>query len=72
MSEGMQRRCSGMQHRCSLTEFVQAFFLSMRYFFKPKATINYPFEKTRYRRASVASMYCAAIPTARSAASPAI
>ena len=28
-----------------LTEFVQAFFLSMRYFFKPKATINYPFEK---------------------------
>ena len=54
-----------------LTEFVQAFFLSMRYFFKPKATINYPFKKTRYRRASVASMYCAAIPTARSAASPA-
>ena len=28
-----------------LTEFVQAFFLSMRYFFKPKPTINYPFEK---------------------------
>ena len=28
-----------------LAEFVQAFFLSMRYFFKPKATINYPFEK---------------------------
>jgi hypothetical protein len=28
-----------------LTEFVQAFFLSMRYFFKPKATLNYPFEK---------------------------
>ena len=28
-----------------LTEFVQAFFLSMRYFFKPKSTINYPFEK---------------------------
>ena len=28
-----------------LTEFVKAFFLSMRYFFKPKATINYPFEK---------------------------
>ena len=26
-----------------LTEFVQAFFLSMRYFFKPKATLNYPF-----------------------------
>ena len=28
-----------------LTEFVGAFFLSMRYFFAPKATINYPFEK---------------------------
>jgi NADH-quinone oxidoreductase subunit I len=24
---------------------VQAFFLSMRYFFKPKATLNYPFER---------------------------
>jgi NADH-quinone oxidoreductase subunit I len=28
-----------------LTEFWQAIVLSMRYFFKPKATINYPFEK---------------------------
>mgnify|MGYP003336978775 CR=1 FL=1 len=28
-----------------LKEFVGAFLLSMRYFFKPKATINYPFEK---------------------------
>src|SRR4029453_15970150 len=28
-----------------LREFVSAFFLSMRYFFKPKATLNYPFEK---------------------------
>ena len=28
-----------------LKEFVEAFVLSMRYFFKPKATINYPFEK---------------------------
>ena len=26
-----------------LKEFAQAFVLSMRYFFKPKATINYPF-----------------------------
>ena len=36
-----------------LSEFVGAFFLSMRYFFKPKATINYPHEKNpqspRYR-----------------------
>ena len=28
-----------------LTEFVGAIVLSMRYFFKPKATLNYPFEK---------------------------
>ena len=28
-----------------LTEFWQALLLSMRYFFKPKATVNYPFEK---------------------------
>jgi hypothetical protein len=28
-----------------LTEFVSAFFLAMRYFFNPKATLNYPFEK---------------------------
>jgi hypothetical protein len=28
-----------------LTEFVSAFFLAMRSFFKPKATINYPFER---------------------------
>src|SRR5256885_9201639 len=28
-----------------LWEFVQAFALSMRYFFKPSVTLNYPFEK---------------------------
>ena len=28
-----------------LREFVSAFFLAMRYFFTPKPTINYPFEK---------------------------
>ena len=28
-----------------LKEFVSAFALAMRYFFKPKATLNYPFEK---------------------------
>src|SRR5688572_13578853 len=28
-----------------LQEFIEAFVLSMRYFFKPKATLNYPFEK---------------------------
>jgi NADH-quinone oxidoreductase subunit I len=25
-----------------LTEFVSAFVLAMRYFFKPKSTLNYP------------------------------
>ena len=28
-----------------LTEFLTGFVLAMRYFFKPKATLNYPFEK---------------------------
>ena len=28
-----------------LWEFVSAFFLAMRYFFKAKPTLNYPFEK---------------------------
>jgi NADH-quinone oxidoreductase subunit I len=28
-----------------LKEFASALWLSMRYFFKPKATLNYPFEK---------------------------
>ena len=28
-----------------LKDMIGAFFLSMRYFFAPKATINYPFEK---------------------------
>ena len=28
-----------------LWEFISAFFLAMGYFFKPKPTVNYPFEK---------------------------
>jgi NADH-quinone oxidoreductase subunit I len=28
-----------------LTEFIEAFVVTMRYFFKPKPTLNYPFEK---------------------------
>src|SRR5260221_7468834 len=28
-----------------LTDFVSSFFLAMRYFFAPKKTLNYPFEK---------------------------
>ena len=35
-----------------LKEFVSAFFLSMRYFFKPKATLNYPFGRDRNLPAS--------------------
>src|SRR6266513_130843 len=30
-----------------LTDFVSSFFLAMRYFFAPKKTLNYPFEKGR-------------------------
>src|SRR5258708_9417625 len=30
----------------TLWEFVRAHALTLRYFFKPKATINYPYEKT--------------------------
>ena len=29
----------------TLWEFVQAHWLTLKYFFKPKATINYPYEK---------------------------
>ena len=28
-----------------LTEFISAFMLAMRYFFSPKMTVNYPYEK---------------------------
>ncbi|MDO9459370.1 MAG: NADH-quinone oxidoreductase subunit I, partial [Alphaproteobacteria bacterium] len=28
-----------------LGEFVSSFWLAMKYFFKPKATLNYPYEK---------------------------
>jgi len=31
-----------------LGELVSTFFLSMRYFFSPKKTLNYPFEKGHY------------------------
>src|SRR5476651_257229 len=32
-------------HSLLLSEFVTGFFLAMRYFFSPKTTNNYPFEK---------------------------
>ena len=28
-----------------LLEFISAFWLALKYFFRPKVTINYPFEK---------------------------
>jgi NADH-quinone oxidoreductase subunit I len=45
--------CKNIGHRLSfrslqapfLLEFASALALSLRYFFKPKATLNYPFEK---------------------------
>jgi NADH-quinone oxidoreductase subunit I len=33
----------------TLWEFVKAHWLTLKYFFKPKATINYPFEKNPLR-----------------------
>ena len=38
-------RASQILNTLLLKEFVSAFFLAMRYFFSPKPTINYPFEK---------------------------
>lgn len=29
----------------ALSDFVSAFFLAMKYYFRPKATVNYPFER---------------------------
>jgi NADH-quinone oxidoreductase subunit I len=53
MADEIQGACQTMRHHglaqaaksLFLKEFVGAFFLSMRYFFKPKATVNYPYEK---------------------------
>jgi NADH-quinone oxidoreductase subunit I len=42
---GLNMRLDQAARSIFLTEFLQTFFLSMRYFFKPKATINYPLEK---------------------------
>ncbi|HWU99592.1 MAG TPA: NADH-quinone oxidoreductase subunit NuoI [Devosia sp.] len=41
---GMFRAVSGLL----LKEFFVAYWVSMRYFFAPKKTINYPFEKMPY------------------------
>ena len=44
-----------------LKEFVSAFVLAMRYFFRPKSTLNYPFEKGPIWSAFAASSRCGAI-----------
>jgi len=46
-----------------LTEFVSAFFLAMRYFFKPKVTLNYPFEKGSLSPPFAVRLRCGAIRT---------
>jgi NADH-quinone oxidoreductase subunit I len=38
-------RLVGTAKAVFLWEFVSCFFLGMRYFFQPKPTLNYPFEK---------------------------
>ena len=41
----MSMSLTGAGRQLFLKEFVQAFFLAMRYFFAPKVTLNYPHEK---------------------------
>jgi hypothetical protein len=50
-------------------EFISAFGLAMHYFFKPKPTINYPFERNPQSPRFRVNMHCAAIQTGRNAAS---
>ena len=54
-----------------LLEFGRAFMLSMRQFFSPKKTLNYPHEKGPYHRGFAANTPCVAIPMVKSAALPA-
>ncbi|HHK73585.1 MAG TPA: NADH-quinone oxidoreductase subunit NuoI [Rhizobiales bacterium] len=45
MKRSVASRLINAANALLLKDFVSAFFLAMRYFFKPKPTINYPFEK---------------------------
>src|ERR1043165_2942150 len=48
MADVLPLRRHGMIHwikSFTLWEFVKAHALTLKYFFKPKATINYPYEK---------------------------
>ncbi len=54
-----------------MLDFLGAFFLGMKYFLRRKPTVNYPFEKGPLSPRSAESTPCAAIRTAKNAASPA-
>jgi NADH-quinone oxidoreductase subunit I len=69
--EVMFQRIGQAMKGAALLDFAGAFGLAMKYMIAPKKTVHYPTSATRRARASAASMRCAAIPTARSAASPA-
>ena len=42
---GIMERMGNISRSILLAEFVSAFLLALKYFFKPKTTVNYPFEK---------------------------
>ena len=54
-----------------LLELGKGLFLTLKYFFKPKVTINYPYEKGSLSPRFAVSMRCAAIRMARNAVLPA-
>jgi NADH-quinone oxidoreductase subunit I len=54
-----------------LVDFLKGFKLGLRYFFAPKATLNYPHEKGPLSPRFRGEHALGAIPTARSGASPA-
>ena len=54
-----------------LAELVSGMALTLKYMFKPKVTINYPYEKGPLSPVSVANTHCAVTRTAKSVASPA-
>ena len=53
-----------------LTELLSGLGLTFSYMFRPRVTMNYPFEKGPISPRSGASTHCAAIPMGKSAASP--
>jgi len=53
-----------------LADFIAGFRLGFKYFFAPKATLNYPHEKGPLSPVSVVSMRCAVIRMVKSVVSP--